>query len=410
MVIFDYTTMRNFFLCLLFLLSLKSSATESFNINISYGKVHFFADNLYESQEVANKVDIFLCLLKDFVHREEINEDVMVMLSDEYTYSPSLRDTLMYSVSYRGFTYTTYDSCRKCEYGYSRNEHNANGIVIKIRAREYRPREWLQLISAALRNQDLVKKEQNSYHIKSINKWAKDYDEMKIPYKTAYMLSRQKESIIDSLFAKKIYCGSAMLNWHRVYYFKDSNFYFQELRGNVNEYLNQYNINEVNIPESFHHKFIAQKWLDTVNACLVTKNILQINPSQLGDFVFINDSMFYFLSNKVKGPFTLSNLHKYSIFDFKSYCMFKPVEYVIMEIENNKHKDGIERIFFCPDSSLIVRNYDSLEVDQVKQLFRKFRSNMQEVGISGKEKLLIISFVCLSVLLSSIIFLRRRDS
>lgn len=393
--------MRKLF-CILFVsITLSASATEALLISKNYKNVHFQSGEVYSGDEVFNKCDLFFDLIKQLFDSKKYDNPVLIRFIN--VYDKKSVDSIGYSVSYAGFEYRKFDrKCKTCEHGYDDGRYNDTGIVIEIRDKGFKVKEYLQLINSALENIDYIKQHQKQQHLKT--KW-RVFDELRIAYKDAYSFSQRKDTSIDRVSKERKYCQFVGQEWSEVYYYQDNKFHIQYLPWSISNYMDTVHTSEISGPV-----FQPNKGLYSTEDALITNNIIQINSTRFGDFVFVSDSTFYFLpypKAKPKGPMVIHDLLDFPFLLAQFECFDYPAKYIVITTETWHNKKTAEKILYAPDSNLFVADYDSIENESIKQLFHRKPPSLLEVQITYT-RLYLFAFVLL-VMIFSVFYIGRKS-
>ena len=383
--------MKKIFLIILALIAFKVYATEDIIYDKNYKNVHFQSGGISAPSETLNKLDIFIDLLEKLVDSKKYSLPVFIQVSDEFY--PSNKDSNTYSVSYGRFSYKMRDKkCKTCENGYDDKDYQDIGLIVSIRDRSYKIKEWLQFINSVFQNAEYIKLHQQL---------------------NAKSFSLKEDATIDSIIRIKEYCRYVGGQWKEVYYYQNSKFYFQYFPFPMSSYLyDSLDKNNHHFTNDYPNRFIPPKGMYSRDYALVTDNVLAIGSSRYGDFVYINDSTFYFMpeaKTKPIGPYVLNNISRYRVIYAQYTCYEYPLKYVMIQIESRLNKTGFEKILYSPDSNLLVQDYDSVEDKSILRLFKK---KYPATGGTSISKQIVLSLSCLltGLLIGFLVFKRPKVS
>lgn len=334
--------------------------------------------------EVGNKIRIFLELSEKLI-REKFpdSEQLYIYFGHDYT----KRDTSYYALGYGQFSFWDYGKHKTSK------DVKTSGLKILIRDRDFDIKKMLNLVNSAFSNITFIKSNQSEYIIKTRYFNADTLKSIQFSQVAKYLSS--SDTAIEKLLKDKYYRNieKAKEESDIDYYFQNNKFHFYNTRKPEEEW------------SQSQEKYVVAKTFG--EDILTTDNIFEIFGSIYdGHFVFINDSVFYFipqLKHPVRGPFKIDSIEAGRRPVFKYYHEYEPIEKFILFVDGYRN---INKVLFIPDSNLVVSNYDSLENDFIKSLLRK--TDNKKIG-SKPGKTVIILLTLLGLCFVTIIWLIRRQ-
>lgn len=376
--------MKHIFLVTFVLLSFHSSAHQDIVYSVNKGNVHLQYLSGWGQLEVGNKIRIFLELSDKLIKEKFPNsEQLYIYFGHDYTKS----DTSYYALGYGKFSFWDYE-----KYKTSRDV-KANGLKILIRDRDFDIKKMLNLVNSALSNIAFIKNNQSEYIIKTRYYNADTLKSIQFSQVAKYLAS--SDTTVEKILKEKHYRNIKRVKEESDidYYFQNNKFHFYNTRKPEEEWSQ---------PQG---KYVVTKTFG--EDILTTDNIFEIFGSVYdGHFVFINDSTFYFipqLKDSIRGPFKIDSVQAGRRPVFKYYHEYKPVEKFILLVDDYRNTN---KVLFIPDSNLVVSNYDSLENDFIKSLFKKTDNKKVTSKLS---KTVIILLTLLGLCFVTIIWLVKRQ-
>ena len=331
------------------MLSFRALAHQDVVYSVNKGNVHLQYLSGWGQLEIGSKIRIFVELSDKLIKdRFPNSEQLYVYFGHDYTKS----DTTYYALGYGQFSFWDYEKNK------SSKDVKSKGIKIIIRDRDFDIKRVLFLVNSALSNTDLIKTTQTEYIIKTKYYDSDTLNSIQFSQVDKYLAS--SDPAIEKLLNEKYYRNIQKVNEDRDidYYFQNNQFHFYNTREPEEEWSQAQN------------KHVVSKTFG--EDILVVDNIFEIFGSiNDGHFVFINDSIFYFipqLKDKIRGPFRIDNVTAGRRPIFKYYHENGPIEKFTLFIDNYRDYD---KALFIPDSNLLVSNYDSLENDFINSFFKK---------------------------------------
>lgn len=374
--------MRIIFLTLFLCISFGAYAHQDIIVSINKGNIHFEYMTGWTQLEIGQKVNILLDLSAKLVEvKGYTKEQIYINFNHDY----AKRDSSYYALGFGQFSYSDYDKEK------SLNDITATGLKLIIRDSDFNIKELLNLINSAFANVNLIKSSQQQLimdrHL-SINGVAQFDTLFSIPSAQVQKYLSSSDKTIESLINEKTYRHLKKTEENRAidYYYQNNEFHF-------------YNTREPDVEWSQElRKYVVSKTYG--EDILVVDNILEIFGSfNDGHFVFINDSIFYYipqLKDKVGGPFKVDSvkagrppIHKY-------YHEYSPVNRFTLFFDNYRN---YTKAMFFPDSNLVVSNFDKLENDFINGFFNKQPQKKADTDTNLK-LYIILTILVLSIILN----------
>ena len=224
--------------------------------------------------------------------------------------------------------------------------------------RDFDIKRILQLVNAALSNIDFIRKNQSQYILKTKYGFVDTLNS--IPFTEVAKYFSSPEPSIEKLLTEKIYrhIKKTSEQGEIDYYYQNNQFHF-------------YNTNK---PEEewskSQKKFVVTKTFG--EDILTVDDIYEIIGSLYeGNFIFINESTFYFiprLKDKIRGPFKIDSVDAGRRPITKYYYETNPFDKFTLFMEINS---STSKVLFIPDSNLLISNYDKLEDNFIQGLLTK---------------------------------------
>lgn len=366
------------------LLSFRALAHQDVVYSVNKGNIHLQYLSGWGQLEVGNKIRIFVELSDKLIKAKFPNsEQLYIYFGHDYTKS----DTTYYALGYGQFSFWDYEKYK------SSNDVKANGLKIFIRDRDFDIKKMLLLINSGFSNIDFIKTNQSEYIIKTRYYNADTLNSIQFSQVAKYLSS--SDNTVEKLLGEKYYRNIEKSKEESDidYYFQNNKFHFYNTRKPEEEW------------SQSQGKYVVTKTFG--EDILIIDNIFEIFGSIYdGHFVFINDSTFYFipqLKDKIRGPFKIDNVRVGRPPIDKYYHESRPIEKFTLFIDKYR---SYGKALFIPDSNLLVSNYDKLETDFIKSLFRK-AADKEVKGSPNKTVIILLSL--LGVCLVTIIWLVRRQ-
>lgn len=349
-------------LSLLVFNSLPSFAHQDLVFSYNKDNIHLQCKTGWTEFEIGNKLNILTDLTAKLYKSKGCNsEKLFIYFNHSYTH----RDSSFYYLSYGNFSYWNQRADGSSE------DINDTGLKLYIRDRDIDMKKVLNLINSAVKNLNFIKTNQRQLKLNLKTNVINGERQMDTIFSIlpaivkTYMLST--DPIVDKLIKTKVYRNINKLqeSWEIDYYFLNNKFHFF------------YNREPEKIWNQNLRKYVITQTYDEEDI-LVVDNILEILGSYNdGHFVFINDSVFYYIPQRNyndQPPIKVSGPHKVDSIIYgrrpikKYYHEYSPVERFTLFFDNrNEYKKAI----FFPDSNLVISNFDKIEDNFIKGLFSK---------------------------------------
>jgi len=370
----------------LILPSLPLLAHTDLIYSLNKGNVHLRYLSGWGEFEVGNRMKIFVEIANKLLKDKFSNsEQLYIYFGHDYTQG----DTSYYTLGYSEFSfqdYTKYNSSKSIQ---------AKGIKIIIRDRDFDIKKVLLLVNAAFLNIDFVKKNQSDHIVKSRYK---EPDTIKsIPFSQVNKYLSNADTTIDMLLNKKYYRNlKKTIGYRNIdYYFQNNQFHF-------------YNTIEQEGWQQKDQKANIDKKSD--KDILIVDNIHEIvgNNDHYGHFVFINDSVFYFLpelQEKVYGPIKIDSIVAGRPPIRKYYCENETIEKYALFIDN--YNMGQNKVLYIPQNNLLIPNYNNIEDDFIRTLSKK-QNNENTPNKSSNIVAILLAFLCSSIIIILWLIIQRK--
>lgn len=354
-----------------FILTMRvSHATQDWTWSFNTKNVHF--EYRYHSSkfETENKLNILAELLEKLIQLKGYKtEQIYIFFRPVY----SNEDTVKYTLGYGNFSYWDYFKDHQSE-----KKIPANGIKVFIKDGDLDIKKVLNLINCALKNVDNIKKQQKKIY------WAECYDFIfSIPDPMIVSYYNSSDNSVDQLLEQKIYrkIKKTESTGEIDYYFQNNKYHFYDTR-KPDDY-------------SFMNSEEAKKL--SGRDILVVDNVHEIAADEgvKSNFVFINDSVFYFIPeyfNPVRGPFKVDSICPFRppIIDvfFEDYSSNKYYLFFLDNFLSYRHK-----ALFIPEKNLLVSNFEKAEDELIAVLLKKkdFIKDSHRAGLAFILMLLFFS-------------------
>lgn len=331
-------------------------------------------------QEIGKVNEILAHLAEKLVLDRKCKEKIIISFTHDYVQW----DSSYYSLSYDDFRIIDYQNDCKV--------HIGRGIKLIIKDRGLNIEKTLSILDNAISNIELIKKKQAQLLIDLhlIMNGKKQFDTLTtIPFKQINGFFSKTTDLVKKLINQRTYrnLNCAETFWNIDYYYQKNKFHFY----NTSEPKTEYN------PKTGND--------DTVNVygedVLVVDNILEIfGDWNYGHFVFINDSIFYYIpkfKTNTLGPHKINNVRagRPPIFRFEidSEPMLRYTLYV------DQYSD-FTKALFIPDSNILVSSFNEKENEFIKDLIQRKKPNESEI----KSNLDYMKWIILFLLGVSILF------
>jgi len=374
--------MRIIFLTLFLFISFGTYAHQDMIMSVNKGNIHFQYKTGWTELEIGQKVNILLDLSAKLVKAKGYsNEQIYIYFDHDYT----KRDSSYLALGFGHFSYWDYDKEK------SSKDITATGLKLIIRDRDFDIKELLNIINSAFSNVNFIKDNQKQLIIDmhSTTNGVAEFDTLSsIPPTQVKKYLSSSDAIIERLIKEKTYRNLKKAEETRAidYYYQNNEFHFYNTREPDEEWSQE------------QGKYVVSKTYG--EDILVVDNILEIFGSfNDGHFVFINDSVFYYipqLKDKVGGPFKVDNVRAGRPPIHKYYHEYAPVDRFTLFFDN--YRNYTKAIFF-PDSNLVISNFDKLENNFINGIFTKQDVKRTDRD-SNKNLYLILTFLILSIILN----------
>lgn len=359
------------FLTLLLFFSSGLYAHEDITMSVNKGYIHFQYETGWAEFEVGQKISILLNLSEKLLKIKGYpNQHIYIYFDHDYT----KRDSSYFALGYGQFSYWDYENTK------STNDKNATGIKLIIRDRDVNIKQLLNLINSAFSNINFIKANQKQLTIDlhSSTNGIAEFDTLySIPPSKVLKYLSSSDTITERLIKEKTYRNIKKTEEIRAidYYFQNNKFHFYNTREPDEEWSQE------------QRKYVITKTYG--EDVLVVDNILEISGSfNDGNFVFINDSVFYYipqLKDKVGGPYKVDSVRAGRRPVYKYYHEYEPVNRFTLFFDN--YRNYSKAIFF-PDNNLVISNFDKLENNFINEIFNK--RNVKETDAGASLKLYIV--------------------
>lgn len=374
--------MRILFLTIFLFIYFKAHAHQDIIISVNKANIHFEYKTGWTEFEIGHKIDILLDLtLKLITTKGYTNTQIYIYFNHDYTKS----DSSYYALGYGEFAYFDYENKN------STNNITANGLKLIIRDKDFDIKRLLNLINSAFANVNSIKISQETLMIDlhSRTNGVAQFDTLtSIPYDQISKYFNSSDVITERLIQEKTYYNLKRAEENNTidYYYQDNKFHF-------------YNTGESNEAWSQEQRKNGVSRIDGEDI-LVVDNILEIIGSlHDGHFIFINDSVFYYippLKDKIGGPFRVNGvrdgrppIHKYD-------HEYSPIDRFIFFFDNY---GNYNKVIFFPDSNLVISNFDQLESDFINGLLNK-QSLQKTKPRSNVKFYLLLTTLILSIIIN----------
>ncbi len=374
--------MRIIFLTLFLFISFGTYAHQDMIMSVNKGNIHFQYKTGWTELEIGQKVNILLDLSAKLVKAKGYtNDQIYIYFDHDYT----KRDSSYCALGFGQFSYWDYEKKK------SSKDITATGLKLIVRDRDFDIQEFLNLINSAFSNVNFIKTNQQQLIIDehwSINGIAQFDTLFSIPSTQVQKYLSSSDKTIESLIKEKTYRNLKKAEETRAidYYYQNNAFHFYNTREPDEEWSQE------------QRKYVVSKTYG--EDILVVDNILEIFGSfNDGHFVFINDSVFYYipqLKDKVGGPFKVDSVRAGRPPIHKYYHEYSSVDRFTLFFDN--YRNYTKAIFF-PDSNLVISNFDKLENDFINGLFNKQTVKQTDSG-SNIKLYLILTVLILSIILN----------
>lgn len=328
-----------------------------------------------------NKVNILLELSERLINTKKYNkEEIYIYFNHDYT----KRDTTYFALGYGQFEYWDW------EHSKSSKETISNGLKLVIRDRDLDIPQLLNLINSAFQNIEYIKTKQKQLIIDrhSTTNGIAQYDTLSsVSSSIIKSYSSTVDSLVKELISEKTYRRLKRTDESGVidYYFKDNQFHIYGTRDPEREWYQE------------QSEYYSKKFGQDI---LVVDNILEIFGSYNdGHFVFVNDSVFYFipqLQDKISGPFLVDSIRAGRPPVEKFYHEYSPIDRYTLFFDNYR---GYKKAIFFPDSNVLVSNFDNIENKFITGLLQDQQTHI-EVNSTNAKFLILLGALILSVLLN----------
>ncbi len=347
----------------------------------------------WEAQEIGKINEILGHLTGLLVEKRNFKEDVLISFTHDYVQ----QDTTYYALAHGDFSIIDYPRGKNLD-GF--------GIKLFIQDRQLDIQKVLSIIDNAISNIELLKKKQNLLIVDRhmITNGRRQYDTLiSIPWKEIENFSTRTTSIVRDIINQRTYSNlqGAESLWNIDYYYQKNKFHFY----NTSDPKTQYNPKTGNA--------------DTVKVygedILVVDNILEIfGDWNHGHFVFINDSIFYYipqLKSNILGPHKIDSIRAgrppVRRFEIDDEPMLRYTLYFDRYIDFSK-------ALFIPDSNRLISNFDDLENEFIINLISNKRLNeIEKAEKKPSYSLFLIILIAINVIVILYFgkrFLRRKKS
>lgn len=374
--------MRIIFLTLFLFLSFGTYAHEDMIMSVNKGNIHFQYKTGWTELEIGQKVNILLDLSTKLVKTKGYtNEQIYIYFNHDYT----KRDSPYWALGFGQFSYWDYEKEK------SSKDITATGLKLIIRDRDFDIKELLNIINSAFSNLNFIKANQKQLIIDlhSSTNGVAQFDTL---YSISHTLVKEylssSDTIIQQLIKEKTYRNLKRAEETRAidYYYQNNEFHFYNTREPDEEWSQE------------QRKYVVSKTYG--EDILVVNNILEIFGSfNDGHFVFINDSVFYYipqLKDKVGGPFKVDSVRAGRPPIHKYYHEYSPVNRFTLFFDNYRNYN---KAIFFPDSNLVISNFDKLENEFINGIFNKESAKQTDTD-SNIKQYLILTVLFLSIILN----------
>jgi hypothetical protein len=371
--------MKITFLSLLLFFSFSTYAHEDLIISLNNRNIHFQYKSGWSEFEVGRKVNILINLTSKLSKTKGYQNEFYLYFSHDYT----KRDSSYYALGYGEFSF--WDNNKNNPLA----RKNTTGLKVFIRDRDINIKQLLNLVNSAFENENYIKANQKKFIINMhfLTNGITEFDTLfSIPMPQLKRYFSSSDTIVENLNLEKIYRYNKKTEGFRVidYYYQNYKFHIYNTRDPDEEWSEEQN------------KYIVSKTYG--EDILVVENIHEIlGNSNEGHFVFINDSIFYYipqLKDNIYGPYEIENAHSGRRPIQKYYYEQFPVRRFTLFISN---RGVLSKALFLPDKNLVISNFDKIENDFINGIFKK-----QTINQKCSESNLILNSI-LSILIISII-------
>lgn len=349
--------MRTIFLLML-LLPLNILAHQDKILTIQKSNVILQYTIGWKQQEIGKVNEILAHLTEKLVLARNFKEKILISFTHDYVQWYSS----YYSLSYDNFRIIDYQNNCKILSG--------RGIKLIIKDRQLNIEKTLSVIDNAISNIEFIKKKQAQVLIdlrEKIN-YKKQFDTLTtIPFKQIDGFFSKTTDLVKKLINERTYrnlkCAETF--WNIDYYYRNNKFHFY----NTSNPETQYN------PKTGYEDTVKLYGEDI----LTVDNILEIfGEWNYGNFVFINDSVFYYipkLKTKPLGPHKIDGViaGRPPIFRFEidSEPMLRYSIYI------DRYSD-FTKALFIPDSNILISNFNEKENEFINDLVKIKKRNKSE--------------------------------
>lgn len=373
--------MRTIFLTLSLFVSFGAYAHQDRIISVNKGNIHFQYKRGWTELEIEQKLGILIDLSAKLVKTKGYTNAIYVYFDHDYTKT----DSSYIALGYGEFSYLDYGNKKPT------TEKTATGLKLIIRDRDFDIKQLLNLINSAFSNINHIKANQKPL-ITDLHSVTNGVPEFEIfssiaPAQVKKYLS-SSDTLVEQFINEKTYRYLKKSEEIRSidYYYQNNKFHFYNTREPDREWSREQ-----------RKRVITKTYGEDI---LVVDNILEIFGSfNDGHFVFINDSVFYYipqLKDKVRGPFKVDNgvagrppIRKY-------YHDYAPVDRFTLLFDNY---GNYSKAMFFPDSNLVISNFEKLENDFINGIFNK-QPVMQTDARFNSKLYLILTILALSIILN----------
>lgn len=319
-----------------------TSASEDYIISSNYKNVHLLSGGLEGNDEKNAKIGMFFNMVKKLVESKKYKEEIYIKAYCDD--DNKLYDTMPYSARYGNFTCRDYDTG-----GIYMHEWGDRGLIIEIVDKDCKLNEWLQFVNSVFINVNYIKQYSLVYHIAANPGRWNAHSDTSISHTVAMQLAQESDNTVDSILQQRWYCGSIEHGWQEVFYYSGNKFHLQyyDQGFDSNAIYNHYEI--------LYKRFTPSEELKNKNSFLELDNIVLIQSTLFGDFIYTNDSTFYFVTRpqkKVSGPYVLNHKSKYGSVYLNCFCISAPIKHI--EISFESEFNGHQEYVFTPDSEFTV--------------------------------------------------------
>lgn len=377
--------MRIKLLILFIIFSVSAFAHQDHYASYQKGKLYFQYRVGWEEMELNNKVKILIHLTEKLLIEKKIKEKIYINFAESHI------DSAYCAVGFGNFVYEDYHKNH-------RSEHS--GLKINIVDNDIDIKELLNLVSVSLNNVRSIVRDQKQEIIdlhESIN-GVDQYDSLiSIPPRIISQYKITQDKLVEKIINLKTYSNltGPETFWNLDYYYQNNKFHFY----NTSEPETKYN------PRTGNDDIVKTYGEDI----LVVDNITETTGEwNVGHFVFINDSTFYYIPREkidVLGPFKLDSIRfgrppvrnlNYEYFGNGRFTLY---------FDNYL---TITKALFIPEKKMLINNYHILEGKSIDNYINSVEIPKEEKKKEYSLILMILPFLIISIILNIWLIQKRK--